>query len=66
MASTQNQQAKHFWSEHLEQWHSSGLSQAAYCRKYDLCQQLLAIENDRLIFFVRVKQRDQQALHVLK
>ena len=39
MASTQAQQIKHFWSEHLEQWQSSGLSQAAYCRKHDLCQQ---------------------------
>lgn len=39
MASTPKQQAKHFWSEHLEQWQSSGLSQAAYCRKHDLCQQ---------------------------
>lgn len=39
MASTPKQQARHFWSEHLEQWQSSGLSQAAYCRKHDLCQQ---------------------------
>ena len=39
MASTQNQQTKHFWSEHLEQWQLSGLSQAAYCRQHDLCQQ---------------------------
>lgn len=39
MTSTHKQQAKHFWSEHLEQWQSSGLSQAAYCRKHDLCQQ---------------------------
>ncbi len=39
MASTPKQQTKYFWSEHLEQWQSSGLSQAAYCRKHDLCQQ---------------------------
>lgn len=39
MASTLKQQATHFWSEHLEQWQGSGLSQAAYCRKHDLCQQ---------------------------
>ena len=38
MASTQNQQAKSFWSDHVEQWQSSGLFQAAYCRQYDLCQ----------------------------
>ena len=39
MASTQNQQAKSFWLDHVEQWQSSGLSQAAYCRQYGLCQQ---------------------------
>jgi len=39
MAPTPKQQAKHFWSEHLKQWQSSGVSQAAYCRKHDLCQQ---------------------------
>ena len=39
MAVTQNQQAKSFWSDHIEQWESSGLSQAAYCRQYDLCEQ---------------------------
>jgi len=39
MAPSPKQQAKDFWSEHLEQWQSSGLSQAAYCRKHDLCQQ---------------------------
>jgi len=38
MVSTAKQQAKHFWSEHLEQWHSSGLSQADYCRQYSLCR----------------------------
>ena len=39
MASAQNQQAKHIWSEHLAQWLASGLSRATYCRKHDLCQQ---------------------------
>ena len=39
MVSTPKQQAKHFWSGHLEQWQSSELSQADYCRKHDLCQQ---------------------------
>jgi len=39
MASTQNQQAKSFWLDHVEQWQSSGLSQAAYCRQHGLCQQ---------------------------
>lgn len=39
MTSTPKQQTKHFWLEHLELWQSSGLSQAAYCRKHDLCQQ---------------------------
>ena len=39
MAALQNQQAKSFWSDHVKQWKSSGLSQAAYCRQYDLCEQ---------------------------
>ena len=39
MESTQNQQAKSFWLAHVEQWQSSGLSQAAYCRQHGLCQQ---------------------------
>ena len=38
MTSTPKQQTKHFWLEHLEQWQLSELSQAAYCRKHDLCQ----------------------------
>ena len=42
MASTQNQQAKSFWLDHLEQWQSSGLSQAAYCRRHGLCPQKLS------------------------
>jgi len=37
MVSTPKQQAKHFWSDHLDHWDSSGLSQAAYCRQYNLC-----------------------------
>jgi len=32
-------QAKSFWLDHVVQWQSSGLSQAAYCRQHDLCQQ---------------------------
>lgn len=39
MAATQNQQAKSFWFNHVEQWQTSGLSQAAYCRQHDLCEQ---------------------------
>lgn len=39
MAFTQNQQAKSFWFDHVEQWQSSELSQAAYCRQHGLCQQ---------------------------
>ena len=39
MASTQNQQTKTFWSNHVNQWDSSGVSQAAYCRQHDLCEQ---------------------------
>lgn len=39
MASKPNQQTKSFWLAHIEQWQSSGLSQAAYCRQHDLCEQ---------------------------
>lgn len=34
-----SQQAKPFWSNHIVQWQSTGLSQAAYCRLHDLCEQ---------------------------
>jgi len=49
MASTQNQQAKSFWLDHVEQWHSSGLSQAAYCRQHDLCQQKFSCHKRKAI-----------------
>lgn len=52
MALTQNQQAKRFWSDHLEQWQSSGLSQAAYCRQYDLCQQKFSYRKRQSSFYV--------------
>ncbi len=39
MATSLNQQAKPFWSNHIAQWQSTGLSQAAYCRLHDLCEQ---------------------------
>lgn len=39
MASKPNQQTKSFWLAHIEQWQSSGLSQAAYCRQHNLCEQ---------------------------
>ena len=55
MASTPKQQAKHFWSEHLEQWQSSGLSQAAYCRKHDLCQQKFSYRKRQADVFCSVK-----------
>ena len=32
-------QAERFWGDHLQQWKKSGLSQAAYCRQQQLCQQ---------------------------
>ena len=39
MSESPRQQAKSFWSNHLVQWQSTGLSQTAYCRQHDLCQQ---------------------------
>jgi len=39
MASINKLQTKSFWSTHIDQWHSSGLSQAAYCRQHGLCEQ---------------------------
>ena len=55
MASTLKQQAKHFWSEHLEQWQSSGLSQAAYCRNHDLCQQKFSYRKRQANVFCNAK-----------
>jgi len=39
MTSIANQQAKSFWLDHIRQWDQSELSQAAYCRQHDLCEQ---------------------------
>ncbi len=37
-ASRQNQRTKKqkYWQRHIEKWSQSGLSQAAYCREYNL------------------------------
>jgi hypothetical protein len=39
MATIENQRAKSFWLDHIRQWEQSELSQAAYCRQHDLCEQ---------------------------
>jgi hypothetical protein len=39
MTAIENQQAKSFWLDHIQQWDQSELSQAAYCRQHDLCEQ---------------------------
>jgi len=39
MALIEKPQAELFWSDHIQQWKKSGLSQAAYCRQQQLCQQ---------------------------
>jgi len=39
MGSIENRQAKSFWLNHIRQWDQSELSQAAYCRQHDLCEQ---------------------------
>jgi hypothetical protein len=31
-----SQRKQRFWEHHIKQWQSSGLSQAAYCRKHQL------------------------------
>ena len=36
MASTENNTDHEFWQLHIEQWHTSGLSQASYCRQQAL------------------------------
>ena len=56
MASTQNQQAKSFWLDHVEQWQSSGLSQAVYCRQHGLCQQKFSYRKRQADF--RVENSD--------
>lgn len=39
MSTTKTQSTNQaFWRKHVEQWHSSGLSQAAYCREHQLNQ----------------------------
>jgi hypothetical protein len=32
----QTSELENFWTQHLDAWHASGLSQNAYCRKYNL------------------------------
>ena len=32
-------QDEKFWRYHTSQWQDGGLTQAAYCRQHDLCQQ---------------------------
>ena len=39
MAALEQIQAAAFWPIHIEQWQTSGQSQAAYCRQHDLCPQ---------------------------
>jgi hypothetical protein len=39
MESIVNKQAKSFWLDHIRHWDQSELSQAAYCRQHDLCEQ---------------------------
>ena len=36
------------WQAHIEAWHASGLSQAAYCRKYDLNDKLFSLRKRQL------------------
>ncbi|QWF69471.1 hypothetical protein KEF85_02380 [Methylomonas paludis] len=36
MASTESNTDHEFWQRHIEQWHTSGLSQASYCRQQAL------------------------------
>ncbi|WP_111979281.1 IS66 family insertion sequence element accessory protein TnpA [Algibacillus agarilyticus] len=36
-----------FWRQHLEQWQQSALTQAAYCREHQLCQ-------DKFSYYKRV------------
>ena len=37
-----------YWSEHIEAWHRSGLSQGAYCRRHGLSQSSLSYWRKRL------------------
>jgi len=42
MAALNQASRKLFWSDHIQAWQSSGLSQSAYCREHDLCSQKLS------------------------
>ena len=55
MAAIVNQQSKSFWFEHIQQWQRSGLSQAAYCRQHDLCQQKFSYQKRKAIILDNVK-----------
>ena len=50
MATSPSQQAKSFWSNHIVQWQSTGLSQAAYCRQQDLCKHKFSYRKRRSSF----------------
>jgi len=50
MTSIETQQAKSFWLDHIRQWDQSALSQAAYCRRHDLCEQKFSYRKRQLGF----------------
>ncbi|MER2491628.1 IS66 family insertion sequence element accessory protein TnpA [Catenovulum sediminis] len=37
-----------YWQTHIEQWQASGLTQAAYCRQHNLCQNGLSYHKHKL------------------
>jgi len=37
------------WPAHIKAWKTSGLSQAAYCRQHDLCEQRLSYWKHKLL-----------------
>jgi hypothetical protein len=37
-----------FWQKHLDQWRTSGLTQEAYCRRYDLSYSSFARNRNRI------------------
>lgn len=39
MSSIETSHSKLFWLDHIRQWEQTELSQAAYCRQHDLCEQ---------------------------
>ena len=49
MANIATQQSKSFWLDHIQQWQQSSLSQAAYCRQHDLCQQKFSYHKRRTV-----------------